>query len=64
MPVLAGFIAYSIADRPGIAPGMIGGMLATKLQAGFLGGIVAGFIAGYSRLAEPAYSGCRERSKG
>jgi PTS system fructose-specific IIC component len=48
VPILAGFIAYSIADRPGIAPGMIGGMLAGSIGAGFLGGIVAGFIAGYS----------------
>jgi len=47
VPALAGYIAYSIADRPGIAPGMIGGMLASSLGAGFLGGIVAGFIAGY-----------------
>ena len=48
VPALAGYIAYSIADRPGIAPGMIGGMLAANLQAGFLGGIAAGFIAGYA----------------
>ncbi|WP_139215091.1 PTS fructose transporter subunit IIBC [Oceanisphaera psychrotolerans] len=48
IPVLAGYIAYSIADRPGIAPGMIGGMLASSLGAGFLGGIAAGFLAGYS----------------
>lgn len=47
VPILAGFIAYSIADRPGIAPGMIGGMLAGTIGAGFLGGIVAGFLAGY-----------------
>ncbi|EIZ80888.1 PTS system, fructose-specific IIC component [Novosphingobium sp. Rr 2-17] len=47
VPALAGYIAFSIADRPGIAPGMIGGMLASSLGAGFLGGIVAGFIAGY-----------------
>ncbi|AXJ95095.1 MULTISPECIES: fructose-specific PTS transporter subunit EIIC [unclassified Sphingomonas] len=47
VPALAGYIAYSVADRPGIAPGMIGGMLASSLGAGFLGGIVAGFIAGY-----------------
>lgn len=47
VPVMAGFIAYSIADRPGIAPGMIGGFLAGKVGAGFLGGIVAGFFAGY-----------------
>ncbi|SMH62730.1 fructose-specific PTS transporter subunit EIIC [Azospirillum agricola] len=47
VPALAGYIAFSIADRPGIAPGMVGGMLAASLGAGFLGGIVAGFIAGY-----------------
>lgn len=47
VPVLAGFIAYSIADRPGIAPGLVGGVLAMNLKAGFLGGIIAGFIAGY-----------------
>lgn len=47
VPALAGYIAYSVADRPGIAPGMIGGMLAANMGAGFLGGIVAGFIAGY-----------------
>ncbi|KEQ17664.1 PTS fructose-like transporter subunit IIB [Endozoicomonas numazuensis] len=48
VPVLAGYIAFSIAERPGLAPGMIGGMLASTLGAGFLGGIIAGFIAGYS----------------
>jgi PTS system fructose-specific IIC component len=48
VPILAGFIAYSIADRPGLAPGMIGGMLAASTGAGFIGGIIAGFIAGYS----------------
>jgi PTS system fructose-specific IIC component len=48
VPVLSGFIAYSIADRPGLAPGLIGGLLAQQLGAGFLGGIVSGFIAGYS----------------
>ncbi|WDF74449.1 PTS fructose transporter subunit IIC [Novosphingobium sp. KACC 22771] len=47
VPALAGYIAYSVADRPGIAPGMIGGMIASSLGAGFLGGIAAGFIAGY-----------------
>ncbi|MCT2386689.1 PTS fructose transporter subunit IIBC [Erwinia pyrifoliae] len=48
VPVLAGFIAFSIADRPGLAPGLVGGMLATTINAGFLGGIIAGFIAGYA----------------
>jgi fructose PTS system EIIBC or EIIC component len=47
VPVLAGFIAYGIADRPGIAPGLVGGVLANQLKAGFLGGIIAGFLAGY-----------------
>ena len=50
IPVLAGYIAYSIADRPGLAPGMIGGMLASALGTGFLGGIIAGFLAGYLAL--------------
>lgn len=47
IPILAGYIAYSIADRPGLAPGMIGGAVATQLNAGFLGAILAGFLAGY-----------------
>lgn len=47
VPALAGYIAFSIADRPGIAPGMIGGVLAANIGAGFFGGILAGFIAGY-----------------
>jgi len=44
---LSGFIAFSIADRPGIAPGMVGGYLAQNMGAGFLGGIASGFLAGY-----------------
>lgn len=54
VPILAGYIAYSIADKPGLVPGMIGGAIAadgslygSEAGAGFLGGIVAGFIAGY-----------------
>jgi PTS system fructose-specific IIC component len=47
IPVLAGFIAFSIADRPGLTPGLIGGMLASQIGAGFLGGLAAGFFAGY-----------------
>ena len=47
IPILAGYIAYSIADRAGLAPGMIGGAVATQLNAGFLGALVAGFLAGY-----------------
>lgn len=48
VPILAGFIAFSIADRPGLVPGMVGGMLASSSGAGFLGGILAGFLAGYT----------------
>ena len=48
--VLSGFIAFSIADRPGLAPGLVGGLLAQQLGAGFLGGIVSGFLAGYLTL--------------
>jgi len=47
IPVLAGFIAMSIADRPGFAPGMVGGLMAASSGAGFLGGLVAGFLGGY-----------------
>ncbi|MFG6114857.1 fructose-specific PTS transporter subunit EIIC [Halobacillus sp. MO56] len=58
VPILAGFIAYSIADRPGLAPGIIGGYIAadgsfygSEAGAGFIGGIIAGFLAGYVVLA-------------
>lgn len=47
IPVLAGFIAMSIADRPGFAAGMVGGLIAFTGEAGFLGGLIAGFLAGY-----------------
>ncbi|GHT06084.1 PTS system fructose-specific EIIB'BC component [Planctomycetales bacterium] len=47
VPVLSAYIAFSIADRPGLAPGMIGGILCNQLGTGFFGGIIAGFIAGY-----------------
>ncbi len=47
LPVLAGFIAYSIADRPGLAPGFVGGYLASQVGAGFLGALLGGFFAGY-----------------
>ncbi|MCB2309299.1 fructose-specific PTS transporter subunit EIIC [Clostridium estertheticum] len=49
-PVLAGFIAFSIADRPGLVPGMVGGLLAATVGAAFLGAMAAGFIAGYTVL--------------
>lgn len=44
---LAGYIAYSVADRPGIAPGFVGGIVADRVGAGFLGGMIAGLLAGY-----------------
>ncbi|SDW64570.1 PTS system, fructose-specific IIC component [Marininema mesophilum] len=54
VPILAGYIAVSIADRPGLAPGIIGGYIAatgsfygSEAGAGFIGGIIAGFLAGY-----------------
>jgi len=47
IPILSGYIAYSIADRPGLTPGLVGGMLASSLGAGFIGGIISGFLAGY-----------------
>lgn len=50
IPVLAGFIASSIADRPGFAPGMVGGLIAATGDSGFLGGLIAGFLAGYVTL--------------
>ncbi|MBM7539991.1 PTS fructose transporter subunit IIABC [Amphibacillus cookii] len=51
IPVLAGFIAMSIADRPGLAPGMVGGFMAAQGDSGFLGGLIAGFLAGYIVVA-------------
>ncbi|WP_144488915.1 PTS fructose transporter subunit IIABC [Bacillus thuringiensis] len=57
VPILAGYIAYSIADKPGLVPGMISGYIAatgsfygSESGAGFLGGIIAGFLAGYIAL--------------
>ena len=47
LPVLSGFIAESIADRPGLAVGFVGGMIAASGKSGFLGALLAGFIAGY-----------------
>ena len=48
IPVLGGYIAFSIADKPGLAPGFIAAYLAREIGAGFIGGILAGFIAGYA----------------
>ncbi|MFI8928698.1 fructose-specific PTS transporter subunit EIIC [Streptomyces sp. NPDC053474] len=46
VPVLAGYIAYGMADRPGLVPGFVGGSVAVTIKAGFLGGIAAGLLAG------------------
>ena len=46
VPILSGFIAYSICDRAGLAPGIIGGFIANNIGAGFIGGIISGLLAG------------------
>ncbi|MFZ4843523.1 PTS fructose transporter subunit IIABC [Mycetocola saprophilus] len=46
VPILSGYIAFGIADRPGLVPGIVGGALAASMNAGFLGGIVTGLLAG------------------
>jgi PTS system fructose-specific IIC component len=60
VPALAGYIAYAIADRPGIAPGFTVGLVASTVGAGFLGGLIGGVIAGFaalwlSRIKVPAF---------
>jgi PTS system fructose-specific IIC component len=50
VPVLSGFIAYAIADRPGLVPGFVGGAIAGAIDAGFLGGLATGFIGGFLAL--------------
>jgi PTS system fructose-specific IIC component len=51
VPILAGFIAYAMADRPGLVPGIVAGLLANAIGAGFLGGLVGGLLAGGVALA-------------
>ncbi|MER6245601.1 fructose-specific PTS transporter subunit EIIC [Streptomyces griseorubiginosus] len=51
IPVLAGYIAFGMADRPGLVPGFVGGMISVNINAGFLGGLVAGLLAGGVVLA-------------
>ncbi|MFF4659268.1 fructose-specific PTS transporter subunit EIIC [Streptomyces sp. NPDC001381] len=51
IPVLAGYIAFGMADRPGLVPGFVGGMISVNIGAGFLGGLVAGLLAGGVVLA-------------
>ena len=57
LPILSGFIAMSIADRPGLAVGFVGGAIAANGTSGFLGALVAGFLAGY----KIGRASCRER---
>ena len=47
MPILSGFIAFAIADRPGLVPGIVGGSIAATMGAGFLGGLATGFLGGF-----------------
>lgn len=54
-PILAGYIAYSIADRAALAPGMIAGAIAGQMNSGFLGGLIGGFLAGYVVLLIKKY---------
>ncbi|RLU94620.1 PTS lactose transporter subunit IIC [Streptomyces griseocarneus] len=51
VPVLAGYIAYGMADRPGLVPGFVGGAIALTVDAGFLGGLIAGLLAGGTVMA-------------
>ncbi|MGW1075767.1 PTS fructose transporter subunit IIABC [Streptomyces sp. NPDC002537] len=51
VPVLAGYIAYGMADRPGLVPGFVGGAIALTVNAGFLGGLIAGLLAGGTVMA-------------
>jgi fructose-specific phosphotransferase system IIC component len=60
VPVLSGYIAFGMADRPGLVPGFVGGMIANQVGAGFLGGIVSGLLAGFvvmmvKKLRVPKY---------
>lgn len=65
VPVLAGFIGMSIADRPGFAPAMVAGLIATNNGGGFLGGLVGGFIGGYVVVGlKKLFSGLPEKLEG
>jgi PTS system fructose-specific IIC component len=65
LPILGGYIAYSIADRPGLAVGFVGGSLASSGGSGFLGAIAAGFLAGFLvNLLKKAFSGLPKSLEG
>ena len=57
VPILAGFIAFAMADRPALVPGIVGGCIAGQVGAGFLGGLVAGLLAGAVVLGDPQDQG-------
>ena len=63
MPALAGYIAFAIADRPGIAPGFTAGAVAVFVGGGFIGGIVGGLIAGFTALWISRKAMCRDGSE-
>lgn len=46
IPIISGYIAYSMADRPGLAPGVIGGLISANIGTGFIGGIISGLLLG------------------
>ncbi|BDZ41988.1 hypothetical protein GCM10025865_12870 [Paraoerskovia sediminicola] len=50
VPILSGFIAFAIADRPGLVPGIVGGSIAVSMGAGFIGGLATGFLGGFTAL--------------
>lgn len=62
VPILAGFIAFGMADHPGIAPGIVGGLLANAIGAGFLGGIVAGLPVGRGHASQEDKTARRVRT--
>lgn len=65
LPILAGFIAMSIADRPGLAVGFVGGAIAANGTSGFLGALIAGFLAGYTvRLLKKIFDKLPESLEG
>ena len=55
VPALAGYIAYAIADRPGIAPGFVVGAVSVDVGAGFIGGLIGGIIAGFARCGSAGW---------
>jgi PTS system fructose-specific IIC component len=57
VPILAGFIAFAMADRPALVPGIVGGYIAVQVKAGFIGGLIAGLLAGAVASASGRFRG-------